>query len=185
MHVWQRQKDNSYWLKRPSRSSEWHLHLSVAHLHQGNASLQAQGKWLFSLHCLPLCSWIQGQIYCFAYPPGMWQARADWLLYALCDVALGWRSTLPGWWICCCPTFQTLDWADCEWFKCSHQQMLTFPLSLFRMEEEIDLFISLGWQRTEVNANKATTYSLTLFRSWGLMHAIYPSRTSVFSWVIF
>lgn len=43
--------------------------------------------------------------------------------------------------------------------------MLTFPLSLFRMEEEIDLFILLGWQRTEVNANKATTYSLTLFRS--------------------
>lgn len=127
----------------------------------------------------------KGKSTVFPYPPGMWQARADWLLYALCDVALGWRSTLPGWWICCCPTFQTLYWADCEWLKCSHQQMLTLPLSLFRMEEEIDLFIPLGWQRTEVNANKATTYSLTLFRSWGLMHAIYPSRTSVFSWVIF
>lgn len=64
-----------------------------------------------------------------------------------------------------------------------HLQLLNLSLLLSRKGEETDLFTLLGCQRTETNCKKEQ-HTPTLFKSWGLLHAISPSRITALSWVV-
>jgi len=123
---------------------------------------QAQGRWLFPNIVSLFTAKFKGRFTDFLQPLRMWEAALESRLVSVGPVrhiASRWLSLLQALWSRCHPCLSGFGLSSSSGHIVNdsnglHQQVLNLSILLSRKEEETNLFIFLGWQRTETNCKK-------------------------------